>query len=72
MRDFLASKNIQIKKEHITAAVRSEEHAKVLSKLGVSVLQLDLTDEKGVVESLLRHDSTNLSNFPQSDLTQAE
>jgi uncharacterized protein YbjT (DUF2867 family) len=47
-----------IKKEHISAAVRTEEQAKALNKLGINVLQLDLTDEKAVVESLLRHQST--------------
>ena len=61
--DFLASNNTLIKREHISAAVRSEEQAKALSKLGINVLQLDLTDEKAVVESLLRHDSTKLSTI---------
>ncbi|KAF4612842.1 hypothetical protein G7Y89_g15531 [Cudoniella acicularis] len=51
--DFLASNSTQFRKENITAAVRSEEQAKTLSKLGINVLQLDLTDEKVVVESLL-------------------
>lgn len=56
--DFLAGKNIRIEKEHICVAVRSKEQAKALSKLGINVLQLDLTDEKTVVESLLRCEST--------------
>ncbi|MCJ1457103.1 hypothetical protein MMC28_007469 [Mycoblastus sanguinarius] len=54
--DFLADTNILIEKEQMSAAVRSEEQAKTLSKLGINVLQLDLTDEKAVVESLLHHD----------------
>lgn len=44
-----------MKKENIIAAVRSEEQVKSLSKLGITVLQLDLTDESAVVESLLKH-----------------
>ena len=60
--DFLANSNSLIKKEHISAAVRSEEQAKVLSKLGINVLQLDLTDENAVVEALLRHDSTEFGS----------
>jgi hypothetical protein len=67
--DFLASNNTLIEKEHINAAVRSEEQAKALSKLGINVLQLDLTDEKAVVESLLRHDSTKLSTIRWNWLT---
>ncbi|KAG0644921.1 hypothetical protein D0Z07_9365 [Hyphodiscus hymeniophilus] len=37
------------------AAVRSDEQAKLLSESGISVLQLELTDEKAVVESLVNH-----------------
>ncbi|KAI9832678.1 MAG: hypothetical protein M1819_004263 [Sarea resinae] len=53
--DFLASNSTLIKKEQITAAVRSAEQANALSKSGINVLQLDLTDEKAVVDSVLRH-----------------
>ncbi|MCJ1432429.1 hypothetical protein MMC27_001785 [Xylographa pallens] len=53
--DFLANNNNLIRKAHIVAAVRSEEQAKSLSKLGITVLQLDLTDENAVVEALLRY-----------------
>ena len=49
-----------IKKENISAAVRSKEQAKALLSLGINVLQLDLTDEKAVIESLLRYDSTKI------------
>ena len=58
MADFLASSNTLIKKQRIIATVRSEEQAKAVSKLGISVLQLDLTDEEAVVESFLHHEST--------------
>ncbi|MCJ1385555.1 hypothetical protein MMC17_008678 [Xylographa soralifera] len=53
--EFLASKSILFKKADIIAAVRSKEQAEALSKLGSRVLQLDLTNEKAVVETLLRH-----------------
>ncbi|KAL9086375.1 MAG: hypothetical protein Q9165_007161 [Trypethelium subeluteriae] len=54
--DFLISNNALIAKDNISAAVRSEEQAKALSNLGINVLQLDLTDENAVIESLLRYD----------------
>ncbi|KAI0131869.1 hypothetical protein BJ170DRAFT_691096 [Xylariales sp. AK1849] len=54
--DFLASNNPLLRKEHISAAVRSDEQVEALSRLGITVLRLDLTDEDAVVESLLRHD----------------
>ncbi|KAI9656895.1 MAG: hypothetical protein M1821_003534 [Bathelium mastoideum] len=53
--DFLASSNTLLDKEHISAAVKSEEQASALSKSGVNVLRLDLTNEKDVVESVLHH-----------------
>ena len=59
--DFLANNNTLINKENIIAAVRSEEQAKSLSELGINVLQLDLTDEEAVVESLSRQNSTKVS-----------
>ena len=55
--DFLASGNTLLDKDHIIATVRSEEQAKELSKLGINVLQLNLTDEKSVMENVLRYDS---------------
>ncbi|KAI9706233.1 MAG: hypothetical protein M1820_004808 [Bogoriella megaspora] len=54
--DFIASNRLQIKKENIFAAVRSEEQAEAISRSGITVLQLDLTDEGAVVASLLRYD----------------
>jgi hypothetical protein len=58
--DFLASNNPLPKKQNIIAAVRSEEQAKALSKLGISVLQLDLNDEEAVVGRILQHNSMKL------------
>jgi uncharacterized protein YbjT (DUF2867 family) len=46
-----------LKRSRITAAVRSDEQAKLLSESGINVVQLDLTDEKAVVESLVKHNS---------------
>ncbi|CAL5871785.1 uncharacterized protein PFLUO_LOCUS6038 [Penicillium psychrofluorescens] len=53
--DFLASKTTSIGADRLVAAVRSENQANSLSKLGISVLRLDLADEDAVVESVLRH-----------------
>ncbi|KAH7407104.1 hypothetical protein BKA64DRAFT_571722 [Cadophora sp. MPI-SDFR-AT-0126] len=39
----------------IIAAVRSDEQGKLLSDAGINVLQLDLTDEKSVVDGLVKH-----------------
>ncbi|KAK1751479.1 hypothetical protein QBC47DRAFT_391890 [Echria macrotheca] len=52
---FLATTNNVVKKANIIAAVRTEEQATALSKLGIIVLVLDLTDESAVLESVLRH-----------------
>lgn len=43
------------------AAVRSEAQAQALSKLGINVLRLDLSDEESVVESLHAYDSTEVA-----------
>ncbi|KAK9779764.1 putative NAD-dependent epimerase/dehydratase domain-containing protein [Seiridium cardinale] len=53
--DFLSKDNAALGREHIHAAVRSDDQAKALSALGVNVLRLDLTDEKSVVDNLLSH-----------------
>ena len=52
--DFLASNKFE--KEQVIAAVRSEEQAEAMSELGINVLRPDLSNEKTVVESILRHD----------------
>ncbi|KAF2794396.1 NAD(P)-binding protein [Melanomma pulvis-pyrius CBS 109.77] len=56
LADFLSHCDTLFKKENISAAVRSEKQAEAISKLGINVFQLDLSDESAVVESLLRHD----------------
>jgi uncharacterized protein YbjT (DUF2867 family) len=61
LADFLARSDSLTEKNNISAAVRSEEQANILSKLGINVLKLDLTDEKAVVEGLLSNNSTKLS-----------
>ena len=55
--DFLSSSSPVLKRSRITAVVRSDEQAKLLSESGINVLQLDLIDEKAVVESLVKHNS---------------
>lgn len=78
LADFLANHSAPVGREHIYAAVRSNEQAEVLSKLGVSVLQVDLTDEKSVVENILRYQSTQLTStiaeddFGSEEITEAE
>lgn len=59
----MASSNKLVKKENIIAAVRSEEQATALSKLEITVLQLDLTNENAVVESILRHNGKSHSKI---------
>lgn len=41
--------------------MRSEAQAQALSKLGINVLRLDLSDEESVVESLHAYDSTEVA-----------
>lgn len=57
----MANSNALIKKDRIVAAVRSEEQAKALSNLGITVVQLDLTDENAVIETVHQQNSTNHS-----------
>jgi saccharopine dehydrogenase-like NADP-dependent oxidoreductase len=68
--DFQASDKPALKAAQIVAAVRSTEQAEALSKEGIDVLQLDLADEKAVVETVLQRKSmgslfvsTNSSRF---------
>ncbi|SPO06578.1 uncharacterized protein DNG_09268 [Cephalotrichum gorgonifer] len=53
--ELLAPSNKLVQKENIFAAVRSEEQATALSKLGITVLRLDLTNESAVLGSVLEH-----------------
>ncbi|KAI2628092.1 NAD(P)-binding protein [Hypomontagnella submonticulosa] len=45
-----------VKATKITAAVRSEDQVRSLSKLGVNVVRVDLNDETAVKEAVLRND----------------
>ncbi|KAK6071487.1 nad dependent epimerase dehydratase family protein [Seiridium cupressi] len=53
--DFLSKDSAALGREHIHAAVRSEDQAKALLALGANILHLDLMDEKNVVDNLLNH-----------------
>lgn len=55
--DFLSSSSPVLKRSCIFAAVRSDEQAKLLSELGINVLQLDFKAGKAVAESLVQHKS---------------
>ncbi|KAH7386207.1 hypothetical protein BKA64DRAFT_136350 [Cadophora sp. MPI-SDFR-AT-0126] len=56
LTDFLASNNPLLKKENISAAVRSQEQADALSNLGINVIRLDLSNEEAVIAAILRND----------------
>ncbi|KAH6699076.1 hypothetical protein BKA61DRAFT_741250 [Leptodontidium sp. MPI-SDFR-AT-0119] len=53
--DFLSSNILALKSSRVIATVRSDEQAKLLSKSGINVLQLDLTDEKAVIDGIVKH-----------------
>ncbi|PVH69124.1 NAD(P)-binding protein [Cadophora sp. DSE1049] len=53
--DFLSSDIPELKGSRIIAAVRSDEQAKLLSEAAINALQLDLTDEKVVLDGLVKH-----------------
>ena len=55
---FLAHTSDLLRGGQVVAAVRSREQAGALSKLGISVLQLDLSDEHAVTERVLQYNST--------------
>ena len=63
MADFLAGSTPLLQKHQIHAAVRSDEQAKAVSKLGIDVLQLDLKDEAAVFEAISSRKSMGLA-FP--------
>lgn len=46
-----------IKAATVSAAVRSDEQAQQLSKMGISVIQVDLSDETAVIEAVLGNES---------------
>ena len=47
----------------LSTAVRTEEQAQRLSKLGINVLQLDLHDETAVENAVLGNESASLTEF---------
>ncbi|KAF2792902.1 NAD(P)-binding protein [Melanomma pulvis-pyrius CBS 109.77] len=55
LADLIARSSSLIKKANISAAVRSEEQVQALSKLGINVLRLDLSDEKAVAEAVIQN-----------------
>jgi uncharacterized protein YbjT (DUF2867 family) len=55
--EFISRKSGPIKEANSSAAVRSEEQAESLSKLGVNVIQIDLSDEASMAEALLHNES---------------
>ncbi|KAF2251858.1 NAD(P)-binding protein [Trematosphaeria pertusa] len=56
LANFISRTSGPIKAAQISAAVRSEEQAQKLSKLGVNVIQVDLVDETAVKEAVLRNE----------------
>lgn len=57
LADLLARTDGPIKNAKIFAAARSDEQVKSVSKLGINVLQVDLTDEKSVLDGIVRNES---------------
>ncbi|KAK2753263.1 hypothetical protein FQN54_007954 [Arachnomyces sp. PD_36] len=60
--DFLSDKNPFIGKGQIIAAVRSKEQVDALSKLGIPILQLDLSDEQVVADAIASHNVNIIIN----------
>ena len=60
LADFLARTDGPIKDSKIHAAVRTTEQVKALAKLGVNVIQVDLTDENAVLTTVIDKKSTTL------------
>ncbi|KAH7072309.1 hypothetical protein BKA63DRAFT_605181 [Paraphoma chrysanthemicola] len=54
--NFLSSSSPVLQKAHITAAVRSLEHVAAWAKLGVDAVQVDLSDENAVTQTVLQHE----------------
>ncbi|KAH8203456.1 hypothetical protein TruAng_002327 [Truncatella angustata] len=55
LSDFLTIYSSEINKEHVHAAVRTEQQAKDLSELGIKVHQIDLTDESNVADVVIKN-----------------
>uniref|UniRef100_A0A8H7KD34 NAD-dependent epimerase/dehydratase domain-containing protein n=1 Tax=Bionectria ochroleuca TaxID=29856 RepID=A0A8H7KD34_BIOOC len=56
LADLLARADGPIKNAKIFAATRSDEQVKSVSKLGINVLQVDLTDEKSVLDAIVKNE----------------
>ncbi|KAI1414112.1 NAD(P)-binding protein [Hypoxylon sp. FL1857] len=56
LAEFVSRTSGPIKESTISAAVRTEEQAQRLSKLGVNVIQVDLSNETAVSEAMLRNE----------------
>ncbi|KAI0149688.1 NAD(P)-binding protein [Hypoxylon sp. NC0597] len=56
LAEFLSRTSDPIKSANISAAVRTEEQVRSLSKLGVNIIQVDLSDETAVNEAVLRNE----------------
>ncbi|KAL9058634.1 MAG: hypothetical protein Q9162_001641 [Coniocarpon cinnabarinum] len=53
--ELAASNNSLLDRQHVFAAIRSEEQAQALSTLGVNVLRLALNDEEAVAEAVSKN-----------------
>ncbi|KAI0881295.1 NAD(P)-binding protein [Annulohypoxylon maeteangense] len=56
LAEFISRTKSPIKAANLHAAVRTEEQVKALSKLGVNVIQLDLSDEASVITAVLQNE----------------
>ncbi|CAH0025986.1 unnamed protein product [Clonostachys rhizophaga] len=56
LADLLARADSPIKNAKLFAAARSDEQVKSVSKLGINVLQVDLTDEKSVLDAVVKNE----------------
>ncbi|KAI1137283.1 NAD(P)-binding protein [Hypoxylon sp. FL0543] len=66
LAEFVSRTSGPIKDAKISAAVRTEEQAQSLSKLGVNVIQIDLSDEAAVSEAVTRNEIDIVVHFAGS------
>ena len=65
LANFVSCPSGPIKNATIHAVVRSDEQVQSLLKLGVNVIQTDLSDEKAVVDAVLLYKSIyTIQNVP--------
>ncbi len=57
LADFMSRTSGPIKVGNIYAVVRSDDQVKALSKLGVKVVQFDLSDEQRALDIIVSNDS---------------